>query len=770
MCKFQNLFVVLYFLLFTFRLFAQQYSAVGGWQYHTAYSNVEHVTSIDNRIYAATEFSIFMLDKASKNIEFINKTNALSDIQISTIASDQKRDQLLIGYANGNFDLYRENQLVNFDDIKRNALSGGSKSVEKIRVIQDKAYLLTGIGVIVFDLLKEEFKGLYPIDVNENLTCQDLLLFQNKLYAATNKGLYFIDKTEVENNNQKIWDKVPMLSSSNCNLLEVFNNTLWVNRYVENQKDTIYVFDQTDWVIPQNLELFDENRSFNVKDQIMLIAHPYNASLHNTQNETFLSVYTYDDTPGGAFLHCNQAVFDSDGTVWIADQKWGLGNSDLQYFLPSSPSENKSFRLTKKGNEIYVAPGGVNYSISSRFFIAADVYTYQNFEWQSYRKNHPSGFDTISDVLKVLPDQFNANTAWAASAGHGLMKITDKKLEMVYDRFNSPLEGAFQTFVSSLDQDRDGNIWMTNNNAVKGLKVLTPNNEWYEFSHPALSNATIRDLMISRSGLIWMQIHGGSFLGLLVFDHNNTIDNTSDDQWRLLTSSVGQGNLPASRVYATTEDKEGNVWVGTSEGVAVFYNAQDVIASSFDAQIPVIQKNGFLNDVLEGQFVSCIAVDGANRKWLGTQGSGVFLLNEDASEEILLFNTQNSPILSDQIISIQVVENTGEVLISTDVGICSYRNTATEPQDNLESLFTFPNPVEPNYGGVISIQGLTQQAEIKIVDIAGNTVYRTTSNGGMAQWNGYFENGQKAMPGVYLVYAYGANARLRGMTKILIEG
>jgi hypothetical protein len=163
-----------------------------------------------------------------------------------------------------------------------------------------------------------------------------------------------------------------------------------------------------------------------------------------------------------------------------------------------------------------------------------------------------------------------------------------------------------------------------------------------------------------------------------------------------------------------------------------------------------------------------MVVDGSNRKWIGTEKGGVFLISADGSQQIQNFNIDNSPLLSNTIFSIAINSESGEVFIATDEGLVSYRGDATDGTDVYGKVYAFPNPVRPNYTGPIAIKGLLRDADVKITDIAGRIVYQTKANGGTAVWNGNDFNGERARTGVYLVFSTNSDGTQTNVTKIML--
>ena len=230
------------------------------------------------------------------------------------------------------------------------------------------------------------------------------------------------------------------------------------------------------------------------------------------------------------------------------------------------------------------------------------------------------------------------------------------------------------------------------------------------------------DLLIDSWGQKWGVI--GREGGLFVYNDNNTISDPTDDQFNVLTTNLGDGNLPSQVVYTIAEDLENTIWVGTDKGVAVFYNPSSVFSGhDFDAQQILIQEGEYGQYLLSEERVKCITIDGANRKWIGTEKSGVFLLSEDGTNQILHFTTENSPLFSNNIIDIAINHNNGEVFIGTSKGLLAYRSDATKGEVVQSTTQVFPNPVRETYFGPIAINGLVTNANIKITDIDGTLVF-----------------------------------------------
>ena len=227
--------------------------------------------------------------------------------------------------------------------------------------------------------------------------------------------------------------------------------------------------------------------------------------------------------------------------------------------------------------------------------------------------------------------------------------------------------------------------------------------------------------------------------------------------------------MPGSKILCFAQDLDGELWLGSNEGIGVIYSPENVFESgaNFDAQKILVDVGGYTEYLLYTETVTAIAVYGANRKWIGTERSGVYLFSPDGTEEIHHFTVENSPLYSNSIIDIEINGETGEVFFGTEAGIISYKSTATNPQPTNTDVVVYPNPVREGYSGTIAIKGLVKNADIKITDVSGTLIFATRAEGSQAVWNGRNFDGRKAQTGVYLVFSTDDTGSEKLVTKIM---
>jgi len=211
--------------------------------------------------------------------------------------------------------------------------------------------------------------------------------------------------------------------------------------------------------------------------------------------------------------------------------------------------------------------------------------------------------------------------------------------------------------------------------------------------------------------------------------------------------------------------------VGTNEGPLLFNNPSKAFDSDFAcSRVKIPRNDGTISAdyLLIDEQINAIAIDGANRKWLGTKSSGIYLMSENGQETIRHFTTMNSPLLSNEILSIAINPVTGEVFIGTGSGLVSYQSDAAEATNVFQNVHAYPNPVRENYSGIITITGLVADTKVKITDLTGNVICETTSNGSIATWDGKNTFGQRVSTGVYLAICVTPDGLQSAITKILV--
>lgn len=756
----KKIFILLIFVFFS--LVANAQIGVGEWRDHLPFSFAQIVTESPSKVFLASAQGVFSYDKNSNHIEKYTKVNRLSDIGISAMAFSSENNLLFIGYSNGNIDILKNNQVYNLSDIKRTIISG-SKSVNHILFIEKFAYLSCGFGIVVINLEKLEVKDTYYIgDLGSQLQVNQLVFDNNYLYAATNQGIYIADYQNPNLVDYSNWELITSIPGYNLkfNTLYVNNGQILANQVNESSNDIIYEYDGVSWNI-FNQEYTSVRKIKSSNNNIQLVTRR-NILVYNHD-------FVFQDSVSGSDLqnfNPYDVIVDENNIFWIADYGSGLikyYNGSKENINVNAPYNANAFSIDIFNKRVLVAAGGVNPAWNNVFLNGA-VFSFRNEQWKSM-----INYDA-PDYITVKIDPYNIDHYFAGSWGKGLIEYSNDEIVNVFNESNSTLQtmvaGENYFRIAGLAFDDDNNLWVTNAGVTNPVSVKMSDGNWYSFNFDSkISNILVSDILITENNNKWVILPGN---GLFVFDDNNTPDNENDDLYKKLSVIDENGKIISNNVYSIAEDINGDIWVGTDQGIVVYYNPSDVFEnSSIYAQRITLTVDDVTQYLLNTELISSIAVDGANKKWLGTQSSGVYLVSEDGTEEVNHFTEKNSPLLSNRINDVGIDHETGEVFFATDKGLISYRGSATMGSDEFRDVYVYPNPVRENYEGDITIRGLVSDVNVKITDISGNIVYETTAEGGQATWNGKNFSGKRVSTGIYLVFCSNEDGTKTYITKLL---
>ncbi|MBU1719105.1 MAG: hypothetical protein KKA07_08520 [Bacteroidetes bacterium] len=750
--------------------------AIGQWREHLPFNQAISITEGENAVYAATPYSVFYYDKSDNSINRLSKVNGLSDHEISTIAYSKEFHALFVAYTNCNLDVIINNRVTNVSDIKRKSING-QKRINRIRFFGPYAYLCCSFGVVQFDLTKLEIKETFIISTNgDAIETYDVDSDGNYWYVAANDGVYKAPLTGTNLLDFQSWDQILTKSDArnSFNNIVFFNNKIYTCKHHEGHDcDTLMYLENNTW------HYFDTSQSrfvnkMHVKDDKLVISHNYYVYVYNTDHQITYSIWTYGNNIGP---DPKDAFMDDDSTIWIADWQSGIvkntGEWRTEIIIPNGPASVCSFDMAVGGGKLWVTSGGMDESWNN-VYLTRGFYTFQNEEWNSNSYRNMAALDSIRDVLTIAINPSNSEQVYIGTWGRGLMEFTGSTLNEIYTEKNSSLQemqgipGFYWVGTYGLCFDSEGNLWVSNSLVSNLLSVKKVDGTWKSFGF----GSTAKDIragriVIDKLNQKWMVLPRGQ--GLIVFNDGGTIDDTSDDHVKKLTNQVGNGALPSMSIFTIAVDHDGEVWVGTDLGIAVFYSPENVFSEfSFDAQQILVEEDGIAQNLLETEVISDIEIDGANRKWISTLSGGVFLMSPDGTEQIEHFTTDNSPLFSNTVGCIAIDDISGEVYFGTDKGILSYRGTATSGETEYTEVFAYPNPVRETYSGVVAIKGLVTNSDIKITDVSGNLIYETVAEGGQAVWDCKNYDGERAKTGVYLVFCANHDGTKSFMTKILI--
>ncbi len=759
--------------LFTFAGLSQE-TPIGEWRDHLPWSRTIAVSDAGNTVYSATQYGIIVFDKAENSMRRLTKVNGLSDIGISDIKYSKDHNTLVIAYTNTNIDIVRGETIINIPDIKRKQILG-NKRLNKITLRGDYAYLSCGFGIVVLDIVKEEIHDTYYIGPGgTQINVKDLTFNDTAFLAATESGIYHAPVDSPNLANFAVWNKFQdFYPSAEFDLITKFKGYIITNKNntSSSNTDTLFIFNGNNWSRFDAPE-FTEVNGLRVCCEELVVSYNYYVTIFNEQLVEQLKIWTYS----GTTPQPNDAIAESNGTYWIADRSnglvkvWSDGFNSI-FIRPEGPSTTNIYDISLRGDNLWMVPGGINGSWGNTY-TTARVYSFIDESWSVFDPWNTTTLDSLRDMVVVAVNPLDHSHVYTGSWTRGIVEFFNNKYNAIYSKDNSSLEanvieGGQNVKVGGLAFDLNGNLWASNSGSERPLSRRKPDGSWESFDLGAIASGKDMGTIIAdqyNQKWILARHYQNNEYYIFVFNEQNNPGNQSKG----LKSGEGNGNIPGSNVFSIAEDKDGEVWIGTDEGIAVFYDPSRIFSGSdFDAERILVNFDGYVQYLLESEVVTAIAIDGANRKWIGTDRAGIFLLSEDGTNQIYHFTADNSPLFANQITDIAINEETGEVFIGTSKGLIAFKGTATEPKESFDDIFAYPNPVPPGYAGAIGIKGLMANSFVKITDITGTLIYETRAEGGQAVWYGTDFEGRRAKSGVYLVFASDEEGKEKMVTKIL---
>ncbi len=727
---------------------------IGQWRTHLPYENAFAITETGSDIFCATKGGLFSFGKADKELKTYSTIDGFADVNVAKIAANTNREEVIVAYTNTNIDLIKEGKIIRLPDIFNKATLF-NKNINHITLQDNLAFFSCGFGIVVFDLDKREVKDTYFLGINGAPSqVFETAVATGNLLAATENGVYEISLSDPLPADVNRWKKhglAQQFPGGVCKNIISFQDKIYA--LLNNQ---IYIYDGLTWKIT-TLFATDVTHIKSSNNQLISIA-PFRVIIYNNSLQIVKNIDNQS-----VFSNAVDAIITNEQEVFIADEFKGLLINDAQNSfssaLPNGPATNAVYRLTSVKENIVLSAGGIKADYAPAF--SANGFSLFNKEnWLNYNKANFTDFNQVADIVNASYDNA-AQSFYLSSYANGVVVFKDAKVQRIYNAANSSLQNtigdAATCRVSATSFDADGNLWVSQYGVEKPLSVKNLAGQWQAFGFEDVVDAPVltTDLLIDKANNKWMILRNE---GLLIFNNG---------KYRKLTTAVNSGRLPSSKINKMALDANGQVWLATDNGPAVFEQPELILNGNVNATIPQITEGNVIKNLLNGEIITSVVVDAANRKWLGTN-KGAWLFNATGAKQVFYFNTLNSPILSDKIIDITIDNTNGEVFFGTDKGIITYKSNATIVADNLKKVVVYPNPVRPDYKGTIGIKGLTKDCRIKITDIAGNLVYETVGRGGQATWEGKNLDGKEVASGVYLVLIINDDASETAVNKILI--
>lgn len=759
---------------------------MGGWKTFFSYSNACNMVQSNDKIYALSDGNLFSIDKEYESIETYTKLTGLTDGNITKIAYCQSQNTLVIVYDNCNIDLLTNSRIINVNDLKRTEVS--NKKVNGVTIDGKYAYLACGFGITVLDVEMAEIVDTYILgEKGTYMNIENIVFHNDSIYAQSGNTIRYAAKKDKNLADFNRWTPFYLLSETSI------EKGITVNEENEDSLrrtgdilpiSKIYSFNKSLLIHSENLLLKKDStlstvmtlpRGTNISvDNQLIISESdstiaFNANFEQVSKIESNSAHeTLYDPQSKAYWICD---FQADGRTII--QKYARDGRFMNYYVPDGPVSGEIAFIKYQDGKLFTGSGGpfdrplstpgiVQFLENGRWSIITEM----GMDSSVLRNSH------FLDVIDIASDPQD-NNHFFVSAWKGLFEFQGISLINHFTGKNSQLSGGGNTLVDGLKYDKDGNLWMLNMLSHNPVHIYTPNHEWFQLSYTQLQNTDgLRDLFIDSKGYLWV-IKYRDGTGVFCADLNGTPLDERDDKKVFRSNFHDKDSHPLipTTIRCITEDMDGVIWIGTDKGPLLIPDASQMFDSDFRVDRVKITREdnaNYADYLLENEQINAIVIDGNNRKWVGTNSTGLYLLSADGKETIHHFTTENCPFTSNAIMDLFLNNETGELYITTSSGLFLYQTDAIKGAESYSKVYAYPNPVRENYNGPITITGLMENSQVRISDAEGRIIHEGDSNGGVYVWDGKDKNGRKVNTGIYFIYAAQPDGSSKMVTKMAV--
>ena len=728
--------------------FAQR--ALGAWQAYLSHNRVNGIVRQADRLYSITSGGLFSLDLSDQSIETYSPVEGLSDVRPTALHYNPNSDLVFVGYEDGMIDYFSDPaEIAYLTDIQRSTIYP-VRRINAMESTSDRLYVGTEFGLVIYDL-----NTLLPVtDVSQfgenptRLPVQDVALFEGRIWVVVqNAGLYSAPAGFPNLRDPSIWQAeqgrdslpaTPLVASLAANSQVLYAST----------DSVVYARTAGSWsrFEPLSGPLLDQ---LFVTETAVAGLRGSNVRVHYSSGRN-LNFFNPDFT--------STILLDQEeGVVYIGTNSLSLLRFEefaYESLGPEGPRTNDCFRVAANNGEFYIAPGGYNQAFTPNQSALGIYYFSPESGWRNLNRDNGTLPNEVSSGFARAHYRQGTDLAYLGSFGSGMLVLQRGQVVQTYTCDNSGLSPVVvpcrvdlrdQVRVSGIDFDSQGNLWATTDFGFNPLTMQRPDSSWQQVSRFIFPTGHhLTEMLVDEFDNVWMINQSAS---LLVYPTNGTPADLSDDGTLItLRANTGQGNLPNNNVNCLAEDQDGFIWVGTADGVTVFFDPFSLSQRRIvDANPPFLDGFRLLRDV----GVNDIEVDGGNRKWIATN-DGVFLVNENGDEVLERFTHEDSPLLSNLVRDVEVDPTTGEVFFVTDKGLISYQGDATAGATPCDIVQVFPNPVFTDYSGMVTIRGSAADSKVKITTLSGRLIREIPTQGGTAVWDGTDVQGRRVGSGIYL--------------------
>lgn len=782
-------------LLLPLSLMAQL--GVGSWQAYPTFQNVDQLIETPNKIYCLSAGSLQSYDMDTDESYSYGVNNVLTEIGIKKIYYNPAGKYLLVVYNSAGMDvLYDNGKMISLPDIK-DAVLNTTPVINDVAFAPGKIIVATNFGLVIYDDNKMEVAqtGNYGKNVQSVGASDEYIV----AISNTESHVWLIKMGERINNNDKFLKSgFSSLNGSAYSITGLKGSTFLIETTQQSQRrPVVYTYDF-------KLNKFMPDMMLDVVSKGV---SPSKNGYYAFGDDKFVAVDADLNIKSVQLPFQLQkqvvAYWDDDSRLWAGDAS-GIGQYSIagdQVSVLHDKIKGDNLTCVKVGylhasptGKIYISHSGFNECHADDWSSNANVPSYINIihggniiDATPYDDN---GKPILTSTFRVLEDPNDPDAFFVGASNNGLYKIKNNKVVCIYDETNSTIQKLYNPryLMQDISFDGQGNLLTANRSAGPTINIVkadalkkatTAKADWSTWPVAQVGNGDISMSMTAckKSNTVAYSYKWSK--GLYFIDTKGTAQ-TSDDVVRYISSFIDQDGKQLDfsnirEIRAIFEDSAGRLWIGYEQGVFIIPNPADFNNSNFRIQRIKVPRNdgtNYADYLLEGENVLCIAEDGIGHKWIGTQNSGAYLVNENGTEIIEHYNPDNSLLTVNTIYGIACDPASNAVYFGTVDGLFRYNSDSAPGAADYSEVYAYPNPVRPEYTGWITVKGLMDDSLVKIADAAGNVFHQGKSNGGLFIWDGCDSSGNRVKTGVYYVLAsQGGNegtSSSAAVTKILV--
>ena len=743
------------------------YGNMHQWNIHSAFADINAIAVTRDKVFALSNHSLFAVDKQSEEMVYYNRLTGLNGAVISTIGYNPTLNLLLVCYENGHLDIINsQDEVYNIPDLYLKQTTY-SKIVNSIYMHEHTAYLAMDFGIIELDMKRREIKDTYIIGQDaKEVNVKHITIMGDRIYAVSPQLLYSALLSDPLS-DYAYWQTQALPTGKEVSAFCAYDELLYMVRdsVLCSYRDSKWQKHTTSYKV-NGLCPTDQHLFILPKNQAGVAIAETDLSLQMTDMGMITDI-----------------VQDGSSYWWASVSDELVRGADRQAFRPDGPINNTAYRMRFFGDRLYVVPGG---RWATQNETPGEIMFYENGTWVnvSNEKINEACDATILDLMNVAQDPNDKDHYFVTSYGSGMLEMYGEDVIKLYTPSNSALVSAAPNAPNRYTRtdgamfDDKGYLWVLNTEVENNILIMDAQGN--KLATYSLYSNSVRvplytpgEIIVDRRNPQWKWIPQCRYnTGLLLLQDNGTPINPKDDKVTYHNEWFDQNGKPVipEFIYSMAQDHDNTIWVGTNAGLFLIPATIDFTTSNRCERVIISRNDGTqLGDyLLDNEQINYIVVDGANRKWIATATSGVFLLSPNGEETIEHFTTENSPLSSNNVLSIAILESTGEVFFGTSQGLVSYMSDAIEPAKNFSDIYAYPNPVHPNYHGVVTIRGLMANTEVRIVDASGNLVTTIQGNGGEAVWDMTNAQGSRVASGIYTALCNTQDGAAHSTVKIMV--